>query len=368
MTTQGGSTIWLEERDDKKISDYKDEIFKELDKMTNDKRQAGIDSSRCAKAASEIVLANLPDPISKPKDDPFVQQAVKCAKKAAQAAVGEHAKQKRLSDHAMDLRSAILCGWAVKETFQRKVKKDDEKTETEADFLSRAEKAGKKAAFVCQSIIDNAAMEADEAAKKAEKAAAAKAKADADAKAAADAIKASEAATNSSKALDDKAAADKAAADASAALTKAKADAKAAADAAMEGQWRGSLHDYIKKINESALPQQAVRLAETSKAVQRLMGQIRDEEDAAKPSKCCPCWCSPARVLPPDPDDRPGSEDLVLLTYKLEKKRNPKRSAHRRTACLSPPSSRNTQPWLSLTMHAPSLSRCSRAHPSLLPL
>ena len=41
------------------------------------------------------MLAYLPGELKKDKDDPFVQQAIKCAKKAAQAAVGEHARQKR---------------------------------------------------------------------------------------------------------------------------------------------------------------------------------------------------------------------------------------------------------------------------------
>ena len=73
----------------------------------------------------------------------------------------------------MDLRSAILCGWAIKKTFVKKHNKEPEASageaqtnieapnqETEADFLARAEKAGKKAAFVCQSIIDNAVRRA----------------------------------------------------------------------------------------------------------------------------------------------------------------------------------------------------------------
>lgn len=52
VTTQGGSTIWLEEGDDKRtVFSYKYEISEELDKKTNDKRQVTIHHAAAAAAA-----------------------------------------------------------------------------------------------------------------------------------------------------------------------------------------------------------------------------------------------------------------------------------------------------------------------------
>lgn len=110
-----------------------------------------------------------------------------------------------------------------------------------------------------------------------------------------------------------------------------------------------TLHDYVKG-DPDAVPERAERLAETVVEIKRLMGKLQDEADAAKPksgrnSKLPPLLkrggdgskggssggskggsTKGSQVLGTKIGGGPTTDpsELVMLTYKLEKKRNPK--------------------------------------------